>query len=232
MSAHGIVQVNKGRIYLFQQTLSGNSNMTLYSGSLSSGEYELTYIGNYKKNLFTSRRTFTYKYRFEVDKTNPSYTLKAGGSTISSGSYTNKQIVYTASDTNFDAIRYKSRRQAVIRPIILRATPFPRPDATTGNGTFMPCDDMDNTSTTVNVYLDTIKPVGKVTSNGTTIANGGYTNKPFYYTATDTGGVSKYEVKKAVLLFGRPIHPARACRNERLVLFSGDRQGGQRVGEV
>ena len=29
-----------------------------------------------------------------------------------------------------------------------------------------------------------------------TIANGGYTNSSFKYTATDTGGVSKYEVGK------------------------------------
>ena len=197
MSAHESFKLTKDGYTYSSKTLSGNSNMTLYSGSLSSGEYELTYIGNYKKNLFTSRRTFTYKYRFEVDKTNPSYTLKAGGSTISSGSYTNKQIVYTASDTNFDAIRYKKPTSSSYFTTYSTSYTVAATSANNGKWYFYARDDMDNTSTTVSVYLDTVKPVGKVTSNGTTVSNGGYTNKPFYYTATDTGGVSKYEVKKA-----------------------------------
>ena len=197
MSAHESFKLTKDGYTYSSKTLSGNSNMTLYSGSLSSGEYELTYIGNYKANLFAARRTFTYKYRFEVDKTNPSYTLKAGGSTISSGGYTNKQIVYTASDTNFDAIRYKKPTSSSYTTYYSTSYTVPATDANNGKWYFYARDDMDNTSTTVNVYLDTVKPVGKVTSNGTTIANGGYTNKPFSYTATDAGGVSKYEVKKA-----------------------------------
>ena len=92
MSAHESFKLTKDGYSFSSRTLSGNSNMTLYSGSLSSGEYELTYVGNYKANLFAGRKTFTYKYRFEVDKTSPSYTLKAGTSTISSGGYTNQQI--------------------------------------------------------------------------------------------------------------------------------------------
>lgn len=197
MSAHQSFKLTRNGSTYSSKTLSGKSNMTLYSGSLSSGEYELTYIGNYKKNIFSSKRTFTYKYRFEVDKTNPTYTLKAGGSTISSGSYTNKQIVYTASDTNFDAIRYKRPTSSSYSTTYSTSYTVAATEANNGKWYFYARDDMGNTSTTVNVYLDTVKPAGKVTSNGTTVANGGYTNKPFYYTATDTGGVSKYEVKKA-----------------------------------
>ena len=197
MSAHESFKLTRNGSTYSSKTLSGNSNMTLYSGSLSSGEYELTYIGNYKKNLFTSRRTFTYKYRFEVDKTNPSYTLKAGGSTISSGSYTNKQIVYTASDKNFDAIRYKRPSSSSYSTSYSTNYTVAATDANNGQWYFYARDDINNTSTTVGVYLDTVKPVGKVTSDGTMVSNGGYTNKPFHYTATDTGGVSKYEVKKA-----------------------------------
>ena len=66
------------------KTLSGDGDLTLYSGSLSDGEYEIQYIVNIG-NWF-SNKDYTYRYRFEVDKTAPSYTLKAGGSTISSGS--------------------------------------------------------------------------------------------------------------------------------------------------
>ncbi len=197
MSAHESFKLTRNGSTYSSKTLSGNSNMTLYSGSLSSGEYELTYVGNYKANLFAVRRTFTYKYRFEVDKATPTYTLKAGGSTISSGSYTNKQIVYTASDKNFDAIRYKRPSSSTYNTTYATSYTVPATDANNGKWYFYARDDMENTSSTVNIYLDTVKPVGKVTSNGTTIANGGYTNKPFYYTAADTGGVSKYEIKKA-----------------------------------
>jgi len=99
MSAHESFKLAKDGYTYSSKTLSGNSNMTLYSGSLSSGEYELTYIGNYKKNLFTSRRTFTYKYRFEVDKTNPSYTLKAGGKAKKTAEATAKAAKKTAQET-------------------------------------------------------------------------------------------------------------------------------------
>ena len=57
-------------------------------------------------------------------------------------------------------------------------------------------DSLDNSASTVSFYLDTVAPVGKVTnSSGTTISNGGYTNKAVKYTATDTGGVSYLQVK-------------------------------------
>ena len=64
------------------KSLSGEDDLTLFSGSLSDGEYEIQYIVNIG-NWF-SNTDYTYRYRFDVDKTAPSYTLKAGGSTISS----------------------------------------------------------------------------------------------------------------------------------------------------
>lgn len=195
MSAHESFKLTRNGSTYSSKTLSGNADMTLFSGSLSSGEYELTYIGNYKANIFSSKRTFTYKYRFEVDKTNPSYTLKAGGTTISSGSYTNKQIVYTASDTNFSRICYMKPTASSYSSYYATSYTVPATDANNGRWYFYAVDTLGATCSTVNVYLDTVKPVGKVTSNGTTVANGGYTNKSFYYTATDTGGVSYLQYK-------------------------------------
>ena len=75
------------------KTLSGKSNMTLYSGSLPDGDYVLTYVGKHNTFLWVTE-TYTYTYKFTIDKTGPVYSLKAGGSTITSGSYTNKQIEY------------------------------------------------------------------------------------------------------------------------------------------
>lgn len=178
------------------KTLSGNANMTLYSGALSDGEYELEYQGRYRKNIFYSYTTYTYTYRFEVDKTSPSYTLKAGNSTISSGSYTNKQVVYTASDKNFDAIRYLRPNSSSYSTTYSTSYTIPASDSNNGWWYFYARDYLGTTNSTVSVYMDTIAPVGKFTSNGSTVSNGGYTNKSFYYTATDAGGVSYLQYKK------------------------------------
>lgn len=188
--------LQNGSVYT-NKTLSGKDDLTLFSGSLSDGEYELKYTCRYAPNIFVDYTYYTYTYRFEVDKSAPTYTLKAGGSSISSGSYTNKQIVYTASDANLNYIRYKRPTSSSYSYNYSSSYTVAATDANNGQWYFYAVDDLGATTTTVNVYLDTVKPVGKVTSNGTTVANGGYTNKPFYYTATDTGGVSKYEVKKA-----------------------------------
>ena len=197
VSSHLTFQLLKNGSVYTNKTLSGKGDLTLYSGSLSDGEYELKYTCRYAPNIFVDYTYYTYTYRFEVDKSVPSYTLKAAGSTISSGSYTNKQIVYTASDANLNYIRYKRPTSSSYSFNYSSSYTVAATEANNGKWYFYAVDDLGATTTTVNVYLDTIKPVGKVTSNGTTIANGGYTNKSFYYIATDTGDISKYEVKKA-----------------------------------
>ena len=212
VSKHLTFQLLKNGSVYTNKTLSGKDDLTLFSGSLSDGEYELKYTCRYAPNIFVDYTYYTYTYRFEVDKSAPTYTLKAGGSSISSGSYTNKQIVYTASDANLNYIRYKRPTSSSYSYNYSSSYTVAATDANNGQWYFYAVDDLGATTTTVNVYLDTVKPVGKVTSNGTTVANGGYTNKPFYYTATDTGGVSKYEVKKA----GSSVW---YIGNERLVLF-------------
>ena len=76
----------------------GNGSGYLYQGALTDGDYVLTYVGEYWAGIF-SKKTYTFTYNFTVDTTAPSVSLKAGGSTISSGSYTNKAITFTASAT-------------------------------------------------------------------------------------------------------------------------------------
>lgn len=178
------------------KTLSGEDDMTLYSGSLSDGEYEIQYIVNIGN--FFSNRDYTYRYRFEVDKTSPSYTLKAGGSTISSGSYTNKQIVYTATDTNFNYIRYLSPSASSYSYYYSSAYTVSATSGNNGWWYFYAVDDNGTSNSTVSVYLDTVVPTGKVTNaSGSTIANNGYANSAIKYTASDTGsGISSLQYKK------------------------------------
>ena len=197
VSAHMTFQLLRNGSVYSSKSLSGNGNITLYSGSLSDGKYELQYSCRYAPNFLVDFTYFFYTFQFEVDKSAPSYSLKAGGATISSGTYTNKQIVYTASDANFDYIKYKKPNSSSYSTSYNDSYMVAATDSNNGKWYFYAADVKGQTSNTVNVYLDTVKPTGKVTNaSGQTIANGGYANSSIKYTATDTGGVSKYEVKK------------------------------------
>ena len=176
------------------KSLSGDGNGYLYQGSLSDGDYVLTYVGTYWSGIF-SKKTYTFTYRFTVDTTAPSVSLKAGGSTISSGSYTNKAITFTASDS------YSTNRVYYMSPSASSytwTTGSKSVSATSSNNGwwyFYGSDTYQSTST-YKVYLDTVAPVGKITnSSGTTLASGSYTNKPVKYTATDTGGINYLQVQ-------------------------------------
>ena len=197
MSDHRTFQLIRNGTTYTSKSLSGGGDLTLFSGSLTDGQYELQYSCRYAPNFLVDYTYYFYTFQFEVDKSAPSYSLKASGSTISSGTYTNKQIVYTASDANFNYIKYRKPNASSYTTYYSDSYTVPATDANNGRWYFYAVDDNGLSSTTVNVYLDTVKPVGKVTNtSGTAIANGGYANSAIKYTATDTGGVSKYEVKK------------------------------------
>lgn len=179
------------------KSLSGNASQTVYSGSLTDGMYELQYSCRYAPNFLVDFTYYFYTFQFEVDKSVPSGTMKAGGNLITSGSYTNKQIVYTAVDENFSSIKYKRPNSSSYSTSYNDSYTVAATDSNNGKWYFYATDVKGQTSNIVNVYLDTVKPSGKVTNaSGQTVANGGYANSAIKYTATDTYGVSKYEVKK------------------------------------
>ena len=178
-------------------SVSGNSDRILYEGSLPDGEYELEYTCRYAKNIFYDYTYYTYTYRFEVDKTAPSNSLKAGGSTISSGTYTNKKITYTGNDKNFYYIRYKRPDASSYSAYYGSSYSVTELDSNNGWWYFYCNDELIQSSSTVSVYYDTVIPVGTVkTSGGTTLSNGAYTNQSMKYSATDTGGILRLEYKK------------------------------------
>ncbi|MBR3878484.1 MAG: hypothetical protein IKJ24_00025, partial [Clostridia bacterium] len=176
------------------KSLSGSGGGYLYQGSLSDGDYVLTYVGTYKQNLFVTK-TYTFTYRFTVDTTAPSVSLKANGSTIASGSYTNKAITFTASDSySTNRVYYRSPSSSSYT----WTTGSKSVSATSANNGwwyFYGSDTYQSTST-YSVYLDTVAPVGTITnSSGTTLSSGSYTNKPVKYTANDTGGINYLQVQ-------------------------------------
>ena len=176
------------------KSLSGDGSGYLYQGALSDGDYVLTYVGTYWSGIF-SKKTYTFTYRFTVDTTAPSVSLKAGGSTISSGSYTNQAITFTASDTYSTSRVYYMSPSASSYSYTTGSKSVSATSSNNGWWYFYGSDTYQSTST-YKVYLDTVAPVGTITnSSGTTLASGSYTNKPVKYTATDTGGINYLQVQ-------------------------------------
>ena len=195
VDAHTSFKLTRNGSTYTSKSLSGNGSGYLYQGTLSDGDYVLTYVGEYWAGIF-SKKTYTFTYRFTVDTTSPSVSLKAGGYTVSSGSYTNKAIAFSASDSySSTKIYYRSPSASSYTYTTASSKSVSATSANNGWWYFYATDGYQSSST-YSVYLDTVAPVGKVTnSSGTTISNGGYTNKPVKYSATDTGGVSYYQVK-------------------------------------
>ncbi len=197
MTSHSSFKLYKNDyLTISNKSLSGNASQTLYSGSLTDGSYELIYTGTYKKNIFTGTTTFTYKYKFVIDTTGPTYTLKAGANAVSSGSYTNQQITYSVKDYKTWVIYYKKPGYSSFNTNYTDIYTVAATEANNGWWYFYAEDYYDNTNSVVSIHLDTVAPVGYVRADGLIVADGGYTSKPFSYSATDKGGVSYYEYKR------------------------------------
>jgi len=182
-----------GSLYV-SESLSGDSSGYLYQGSLADGDYVLTYEGKYWSGAFT-KKTYNFTYNFTVDTTAPSASLTAGGSYISSGSYTNKDIRFSASDSySTEKIYYKSPNASSYGYVTATSKSVTASSSNNGRWYFYASDGYQSSST-YSVYLDTVSPTGTIkNSSGSTLSSGSYTNSPIKYSATDTGGVSYCQV--------------------------------------
>lgn len=182
-----------GSTYI-SNSLSGDGDLNLYKGRLPDGNYVLTYVGTYWASVF-SKKTYTFTYRFRIDTNAPSASLTAGGSYISSGSYTNKAIKFSASDTYTSCTIYYRSPGSSSYSSTTASSKSVSASASNNGWWYFYAGDGYQSSSTYSVYLDTVSPVGKITnSSGTTLSSGSYTNKPVKYTATDAGGISYLQV--------------------------------------
>ena len=175
----------------YSNTLSGNSSMTFYSGNLPDGNYRMLYylsmkVGNaYYAGLF-------YVFRFSIDTTAPITTFTANGSPLTSGSYTNKSITYSASDTNFKYIYYKKPSASSFSTTTNDSYFVEATSANSGWWEFYSTDSLGNASDKVKAYLDCVAPTMSCSSG---VSFGGTTGKAFTITATDAAGAAKLYVK-------------------------------------
>jgi hypothetical protein len=174
--------------------VSGNSNFTTNFGALTSGDYTLRYECRHKKVPLLIY-SYTYEYSFEVDVTDPSYTISTA--TGSGSFYSNKDVRYSATDTNFGHIKYRRGTETTFSRYNGESYTVPATDENNGYWYFFAVDAVGNQSTIVSRYIDTVPPVGMVENqSGDVIPNGGATNEWFIYSATDGASIDYMEYKK------------------------------------
>lgn len=186
------VELIKDDVQVLKNTLSGKGNQTLFSTSLTDGNYVIKYNLNISLPNSVTYSSFYYVFYFTNDVTAPKGSLTANGSTLTSGSYTNKSITYSASDSNFKYIYYKKPGASTFSTTtndsyFVDATP-----ANSGWWEFYSTDSLGNASEKVKAYLDCKAPTMTLANGmrfGTTVGNA------ITVTATDEATTAKLYVK-------------------------------------
>lgn len=192
---HVFLELYKGGALYKSVDVSGDSDLTVNFGALPSGNYTFKYQCRYKKNLLSANVYYTYEYKFEVDVTDPTYTIT--DTTGTSIYCVNKAITYTASDHNFSYIGYRCESESKFTKYYGNSITIPATEANNAYWYFFAVDTLGNQVDTVIRKLDTISPVGAIkTKSGNAVADGGATNEPFYYEPIDASGIASMQYKK------------------------------------
>lgn len=177
-----------------EQSVSGEDDITVNFGTLPSGNYTLRYECRYAKNIFHAYKYYTYEYNFEVDITDPTYSISSGTGT--SSYCTNKNIYYSAYDEHFSHIRYRRGSESTYSIYYGTSYSIAATEANNDYWYFYAMDTLGNQSAISFRRIDTIAPVGTVTNQDEdVIPNGSATNEQFIYSATDVMGVEYIQYK-------------------------------------
>lgn len=133
-----------------------------------------------------------------IDTSTPSLTAKGytNSATITSGSYVNQRVTFTASDTNFYRLYYKIPGYTYFSSTTAKTYTT---TAVSGWWSAYAVDAVGNKTSEFTFYYDATKPTGSISSNGTTVASGSYVSKSFAYTASDSGsGIKQIYYKSPV----------------------------------
>ena len=193
---HVSVKLYRNNSLYHSQSLSDDGNITLFDKSLSDGEYRLEYsckVGNFFVNTL-----YTYTYCFRVDSTAPTVSLKAGGSTINGGTYTNKQVVYSATDASTVKIYVKSPSASSYGVSYSSSYTVAATSANNGWWYVYASDSVGNSTSAKSFYMDVTAPSGTVYGGTTSKSSGGSTNASYVkYVASDAhSGVANCYVRK------------------------------------
>ena len=185
----------------FQPTELGKRLVSLYNNSFNwtlTREYTWIRYDTVNSIYGVYESTSTLSGTLLVDSATPVLTAKGytSGSTISSGSYVNERVTFTVSDTNFSRLYYKIPGNSYYSSST--STTYTS-SAITGWWYVYAIDTVGNKTSEFSFYYDATKPIGTISSNGSTVSSGSYVSKSFSYTATDAhSGISKLYYKSPV----------------------------------
>lgn len=121
-----------------------------------------------------------------VDTTTPTISMNGytSGGSVANGAKKNERVTFTASDTNFSRIYYKTHTSSAYTYTTSKSY-----TSGTTNGWYYvyAVDTLGNKSGEYSFYYDSVKPVGTIYSNGSSVLSGKYVGKSFSYSATDSG---------------------------------------------
>lgn len=146
--------------------------------------YNWLYLNYLMFSTYTSSATLTGT--LTVDTTSPTMTMKGytSGGTVANGAKKNERVTFTASDTNFSRIYYKTPTSSSYT----YTTSKTYTSGTTNGWYYVYAQDvMGNKSSEYSFYYDNVKPTGTIYSNGTSVTSGTYVGKSFSYSASDSG---------------------------------------------
>ena len=185
-------------------TISGNgttvakgNNNSFSLSNLADGTYTVT--SSFSAGWATSSRSgisksYSFTFQFKIDSTAPTMN---NVSTSSTGKYTNSSTYVSASDSmsGVECIYMKTPGNSSYGNMGTSTTVSS--SGTNGLYSFYAKDKAGNISRTYFLYLDTVKPTGKIKNSNGTEMTGSYTNQTFSYSATDSGsGISYLQYKK------------------------------------
>lgn len=173
-----------------KKALSDKGTMSLFSGKLPDGKYEMIYSFFLKNG--TVGTAYNYVFYFTIDTTPPQYSLTAGGKEIATNTHTNQDITFSASDPNFKGI-YCKRPQSSSFYLVWESTYriYATPE-NVGWWTLYAMDTVGQQSQWMNVYMDCLPPTLSCSSGA---SFGGTSGKGFTVTATDGSETEKLYIK-------------------------------------
>lgn len=166
------------------------------SATLSNGQYQVTL--NHSKSSGAGYTMWGVDVNvhcyFNVDTTKPTI---SGGSTSTTGKYTNTAFTVSASDSGSGVEGLYMRTPSSSTYTRVGTSKTVTASSTNGRYYFYAKDKAGNQSSTYYVNLDTGLPTGTIRGASGNLASESYTNKAFSYSATDSqSGISSLQYKK------------------------------------
>lgn len=209
-----------------EKTLSGNESQILFEGSLADGNYEFVFSTEYyvEKTFYTISY---YRFHFTIDCSAPQYIIQSEDGNLCNGDITSKQFVYSAIDSHFKRLYYKSPTASIYSTTADADYTVEPTSSNSGWWQFYAIDSLGQKNETVKVCLDCMPPQMTCSSSvkfGTTIGDS------IKITATDEVSTAKLFARfenEEWLSYGNSCTIPETGRNGKYYFYAEDDNGNR-----